>query len=146
MTTGQRQINIDQIKRIADILMGAAYADGSLDGVELKTVVTILSSLMGGAIPTEVKTHLGAFRTEKFDLPRTCEGLELAGPKDRKGLLALVAKITEADEIHDLDESAYIRRVATHIAASPDEWRGLTVEIVSISSLYTAPPPIPKDS
>jgi hypothetical protein len=53
-------------------------------------------------------------------------------------LLALVARVTESDDVHDLAESDFIVRVAKAIGATPGEYQGLTVEL-----LPSTPPPLP---
>jgi uncharacterized tellurite resistance protein B-like protein len=128
-------INLAEFMRIADLLMGAAYADGRLQGVELETVKELLQTKIQQELPTSAEDYLRKFNPKSFDLEACCKGLKLAGPEDRRNLLALVAKVTDADEIQDLDEGEYIRRVAALIGAQPEEYIDLAIEVISISSL-----------
>lgn len=147
MSESAFELNIDELSLIADILMGAAHADGSYDGTEGEAIVRILQDeLLGGhELPLAVVAHVEAFRPEAFELPRACAQLHLADSDDRRSLLALIAEVTDADEIHDEAEDAYIRRVAHLIGASEEEYAHLTMEIISISSVGgpPLPPPLP---
>ncbi len=135
----QQERKIAKLNLVGQILMGAAYADGERDGRELAVITQVLSRLSGGgAIFEEVLTHLRAFDVAGFDVVATCQRLRLSTPRDRRGLLSLVAKVTDADEIHDLREDAYIKLVAEAIGAQPEEYADLTVDILSIEEIGEA--------
>jgi uncharacterized tellurite resistance protein B-like protein len=139
-------LNPDEILRVASVLMGAVYADGEVDGGETATVYSILGQLVGEReLPPSVRGLLANFEPEAFDLEATCAGLLLESPEDKKALLALVAEITDADDVHSCDEDDYSRRVARAIGASQDDLEGLTMDMVEISTL-AGPPPVPGDA
>lgn len=143
MTDHIQGLNIEELTLIADILMGAAHADGDYDGTEAETIAGILGDLIGrDNFPDQVRAHLDAFEPAGFNVEATCARLHLAGAEDRRSLLALIADVTDADDIHDESEDAYIRKVAQAIGASEEEYADLTMEILSISSLG-GPPPLP---
>lgn len=126
-----------ELLHVTDILMGAAHADGDLDGVEVETVRGILVRLAAdGALSNEVEARLAAFDPGAFDLATACAALRLAGSEARRQILGLVGEVSECNDIHDLDESAYIRRVAVQLGATPEEYRSLVVDVLG------APPPV----
>jgi len=138
-------LSLAGFKTLAGILLGAAFADGVFVGTEALAIHKILRDLVGsGDLPEELQDYIDAFDVETFDLEAACKKLRLTTSDDRRSLLALVAQVVEADNILDLDEDAYIRRLAALIGASKDEYDDLTVEVLSISAL-TTPPPIPSD-
>lgn len=148
MTLGQGQLDLPELETIAELLMGAAYADGTLDGSEMKEVVKLLAELLETdpeTLPESVLTKLSVFEAEDFDLDAACKSLALPESKDRRSLLALLSKISDADDIHDLEEGDYIRRVAELIGASEDECKGLAVEVVQVRAI-DEPPPTPSDA
>lgn len=141
--TDDAGLNIPELKLIAEILMGAAMADGEYDGSEAETIEGILRDLVGpDQFPGEVGAHIEDFDHGGFDATATAKRLNLATAEDRKSLLALIAEVTDADDVHDMREDAYIKEIAEAIGAGPDELEGLTVEMVSISAI-TSPPPLP---
>jgi len=143
MTEDVARLNLEELTLIADILMGAAHADGDYDGTEAETIVGILSDLLGpDNFPAVVSEHIERFDPAAFEVESACARLHLAGADDRRSLLNLIADVTDADDIHDESEDAYIRKVAQCIGASEEEYADLTMEILSISSL-TGPPPLP---
>ncbi len=142
MTEANDDTGLEELSAIADILMGAAHADGDVDGSEAEEIEQILADLIGAdSIPEELHDHLGAFDNASFDLEAVCKQLHLASADDRKALLALIAKVTDADDVHDLGEDSYIKSVAEYIGAEEDEYADLTVDVLSISSV--TPPPLP---
>lgn len=144
MSTNQGKFQVSQLQWVADILMGAAYADGTLEGSESESVRRVLRELLDGAeLPAELVDRIEHFDPQSQDLQAACDQLKLESEDDRRVLLNLVASITESDESHDLDESAYIRRVGACLGANPEEYKHLTVEIISISGARKQPPPLP---
>ena len=135
------QLNLDELKTIALILMGAAHADGSVDGDEADTILEILAEMVGDRDMPDLRSHLDGFDPSAFDLGAAAASLHLSGAEDRRSLLLLVARVTDADDVHDLREDDYIREVAAAIGAEPEEYANLTVELTFISSLE--PPEIP---
>jgi uncharacterized tellurite resistance protein B-like protein len=147
MSISQGQLKPSQLKWLADILMGAAHADGSAEGAETDEVRSTLKKLLDGAeLSEELNNRLELFNPKEFDLQVACDELGAETAEDRRFLLKLVASITESDETHDLDESAYIRRVGGCLGASPEEYSDLTVEILSVSQGRSNPPPLPTKS
>jgi len=144
MTLGHGILNATDMEHIADLLMGAAFADGELDGSESTTVREILAGLLDGELPSWLTERVDNFDPASFDLEATCKRADLPQPKDKRALLALLVKVIEADEIEDLDEGAYVQKVAKLMGLSAAEMKGLAVEVVSVNSL-SAPPPVPND-
>lgn len=139
-------LNQDEIMRVAAVLMGAVYADGEVDGSETATVYSILGQLIGEQeLPQAVRELMAHFDPSSFQLEQTCAGLLLESPEDKQALLALVAEITDADDVHSCTEDDYLRRVARAIGASEEDLAGLTMEMVEISTL-SPPPPLPEDA
>jgi uncharacterized tellurite resistance protein B-like protein len=62
-----------------------------------------------------------AFEFSRFDLEGACARLSLAGPEDRRSLLSLIARVTDADAVLKIGERSYLKRVAKAIGASDDE-------------------------
>lgn len=134
--------NVEQLKPVAHILVGAAHADGQIQMEEESIILQLLAGLLGrDELPEELIKHLGQFDPETFDLEQTCGELSLDTAQRRRELLQLVAQVTEVDEILDLDESHYIRKVARAIGASPDEYQDLTVDATFGTD---SPPPLPR--
>ncbi len=131
-----------QIEATADILLAAAYADGRYLPEERSLVVQLLSAELGDAeLPPELAARLEAFELDTFELTDACERLGARTPARRRRILAQVARVVEVDEIHDLEETHFIRRLARCLEAEPEEYEHLTVEIEQISAAL--PPPLP---
>lgn len=131
--------NHESLERIADLLMAAASADSETHSAERGAVNEILATLAGGSLPASLEARARDFNPAGFDLAATAKAL---GPLDaarRKELLGLVSRVTESDDVHDLEESDFIVRLAKAIGASPDEYEGLTVELKP-SKAPPAPP------
>jgi uncharacterized tellurite resistance protein B-like protein len=145
MSISQRNLEPAQLTWVADILMGAAYADGTLEGSEAEAVHRVLRELFDGKdLPADILERVDQFNPKDFDLQTACESLNIETAEDRRMLLNLVSTITESNESHDLDESAYIRRVGACLGAGSSEYEDLTIEIISISGARRPPPPLPR--
>jgi len=143
MTIGQGQLELAELEHIADLLMGAAYADGRLEGSETEAVRKILGELVEGEVPVALLGRIDNFDPGSFDVGATCRALQLPGHADRRALLALLAHVSDADDVHDLDESAYIRKVADAIGARDEDCAGLAAEVVHVR-LLGEPPGLPE--
>lgn len=134
------------LPHLADILMGAVQSDGDITQAEVRTVRRALESMSPDAtLPGDLIDHMLQFQIDQFDLVRACKELRLKTAEDRRMLLKLVLSVNEADEVDDLDESAYLLRVARAIGAKPDEVEDLVMNIVSIEPNGSVPPPLPKE-
>ncbi|MFO0647055.1 MAG: TerB family tellurite resistance protein [Polyangiales bacterium] len=132
--------NSDQLAHIADILMAAAHSDGSVENVEDRVVREIIAGLAGGKSPA-LDARIKSFKASAFDLDKAAAALKLTTSAQRKELLQLVAKVTESDDVHDLDESDFIVGVAKAIGASKDEYAGMTISLEESGK----PPPLPSN-
>lgn len=128
-----------RLERIADLLMGAAHSDGHVDASELQKVKELLRELSRkkGLAPS-LERRLDRFRPSKFNLAAVCSGLSLTTDEQKRGLLELVVKVLDADDVWDLDEDAYLRKVASAIGAPDALLDGLAIEGLSLDSLAGA--------
>lgn len=131
--------NKEQLLPIADLLLAAAHADRETAEVETDAARAILSKLAGDPLPAEISSRIAGFAPSSFELASSAKALGALSAAQRRELLTFIAQITESDDVHDLDESEFIVRVARAIGASPAEYQGLTIELTA-----SAPPPVPK--
>jgi uncharacterized tellurite resistance protein B-like protein len=124
-------LSLTEIKAVASLLMGAAHSDGSVNRDEAREVRTALEELFGErSLPEFLVDHLLTFNPATFDLATTCASLRLQSSEERRGLLELIARVIDADQVCDLAEDAYLRRVAHGIGASSEEFHDLVVDIL----------------
>jgi uncharacterized tellurite resistance protein B-like protein len=135
---------------IADLLMGAAHADKHLDGREYGVVMKLLAQVMDlKELPDEMINRLDNFAPNNFNPVDATKSLGLAEDEEKRKLIELIAAVTEADEVLDLDENEYLEKVAGALDLSRPSYSDLTVEILSVDNLKAAgkklimPPPIP---
>lgn len=137
---------------IADLLMGAAFADSRLDGREYDAVKALLAGVMDvETIPDDMEKRLKAFDHKTFDPASAVASLMITEEAEKRHLLELIAAVNDADEELDLDEHDYLTKVAVALGFSPEEYGDLTLEVLSVENLQEvgkellSPPPIPKD-
>ncbi len=142
----------DQLMPIlADLLMGAAYADDKLRKREAEAVRDKLRSFLDlDELPPNLEERLQAFDPATFDLKATAQELLLETPSRRRKILELVAAVHDADEELDLDEDEYLRDLGEAMGLNESEYADLKLEILSVESVrqslteLTSPPPLPK--
>lgn len=127
----------DQLAHIADLLLAAAHADSETVSAETDAARSILAKLSGSSLSAALSARLDGFDAKSFDLGAAAKSLGALDAEHRKELLAMIAQITESDDVHDLDESEFIVRVARAIGASPADYKGLTIELTP-----SGPPPL----
>ena len=135
---------------LADLLMGAAFADSRLDGREYEAVKNLLAQVMGvDAIPEEMEARLKAFDPKSFDPAAAAQSLALENDEAKRHLIELVVAVNEADEELDLDEHEYLLQIAKALDLPKEAYSDLTIEILSVEELKAAsqdlivPPPPP---
>lgn len=116
------ELHVRQMAAIAELLMAAAHADGSVSWPERSTIASVLTSFLGHReLPSEVDDRLKAFDPKTFDLAARCAELQLERPEDRVALLDLVSRVTDADALLTSHEERFLVRVARAIGASDAE-------------------------
>ena len=134
---------------IADLLMGAAFADDELEGAEYDAVKRALAQAMGvDDVPPVLAARLEWFQPDEFDLGAAVRELGLSAKADKRQLLELIVLVQEADDVIDLAEDAYLRRVAEAMGLAPDDYSDLAIEDLSIergTESILNPPPLPGD-
>jgi uncharacterized tellurite resistance protein B-like protein len=138
----------DRIAHVADILLGAAYADGTKHGSEEARLRKLLGELLGNeALPAALDARIGAFDPKTFDLAATA-AVFAGDPDDRKRqLLELVAAVGDADDVLDSQEDDYLVKVAKAIGAPRSAYADLVLEVEELRGALQAvrqPPPLPK--
>jgi uncharacterized tellurite resistance protein B-like protein len=136
-----------RVDLIADLLMGAAHADHAMDGQELGTVKALLCRFLSAdALPEWLEWRIGDFDPEHFDVEACVQKLALATQDEKRKLLELCAAVHEADDTWDLDEDAYLRRVASALGLAESDYGDLTISELRIDRISRAliPPPLPK--
>jgi len=141
------------VELIADLLMGAAYADQTFDGRERTTVRDLLAAwLSAEEVPAALDARLERFDPEAFSLEDTAARLGVADEKQARKVLELVAAVNEADDELDLDEDEYLKRLAAALGLAGAGSADLELEILSVEELradfeelsMALPPPLPK--
>ena len=76
---------------VCDLLLGAAYADGTGDDAELAAVRDLLREIVGETLPEELESRIAGFSAPDFDAEKAAAAF-LDGPKiTPRRLLELVA-------------------------------------------------------
>ena len=89
-----------QIELIADLLMGAAYADDHLDGREFSAVKKLLATAMKlDTIPKILERRINNFDNAVFDPIVTAKSLGLNDDRQKRGLLQLIVAVTDRKSV-----------------------------------------------
>ncbi len=120
----------DRIDVISDLLMGAAYADGALEGREEATVRRLLGELLGGpALPPALDARIAGFSPKGFDLEETAAVFRDDSADRKRKLLELVVAVRDADDVFDTDEDDYMTALARALGMKREEYADLALEI-----------------
>lgn len=127
---------IEHIDTFADLLLGAAYADKRLEGRERDTIRALLERVSGESpLPAELEARMRSFNPAKHDARGAAATLWFLSKDDKRTVVDLVAKVTEADEEIDLAEDDYLREVALGLGMSDEEIAEITIQIIEDEEL-----------
>lgn len=119
----------DRILPLTDVLLGAVYADSERTDAEIEAVKKLLASVFDGELPEEVAARLEGFDAKAFELDAALEPFVSDSPELHRKLLELVATVRDADEIHDLEEDAYITRIAGMLGVPKTAYADLVLDL-----------------
>lgn len=132
---------------VADLLLGAAYADGTGDGTEILAVRDLLREIVGDKLPEDLEKRVADFSPEKFDVDASAKAF-LTSPKiTPRKLVELIASVRDADEEIDLAEDEYLRKVGKAVGLKDADYADLAVdfEMEDLRAAFVSkPPPPPK--
>lgn len=127
---------IDHIDTFADLLLGAAYADKRLEGREVATIRALLERVAGESpLPAALEARIKAFNPAKHDARGAAATLWFLSDTDKRTVVDLVAKVTEADDELDLAEDDYLCKVALGLGMSDEEIAKITIQIIEDDEL-----------
>lgn len=127
---------IDHIDTFADLLLGAAYADKRLEGREVDTIRALLERAADQSpLSAGLEARIKAFNPAKHDARGAAATLWFLSSVDKRTVVDLVAKVTEADGEIDLAEDDYLRKVALGLGLSDAEIAEITIQIIEDDEL-----------
>lgn len=136
----------DRFENIANLLMGAAYADDDLDGRELETVRKLLTEAIGdGELPHDLEAKLHLFDPEEHDVKATVDAIDLPNDDMKMKLLELIVAVHDSDEVLDVGEDEYVIEVAEAMGLPKSKYAKMTLDVELVEAgKVLAPPPLPK--
>ncbi|MBU1238588.1 TerB family tellurite resistance protein [Myxococcota bacterium] len=136
MTLASKKLTRIESELLADLLMGAAYADNNLENSEQAIVLKIMQEMTSQRmLPASLMSHISAFNPKAFNLDKTLKAFGVKGGEEAKLLLGLLIRVTEADDVYDMDEGSYLMKVATAINAPKELTENLTMELLDEGDL-----------
>ena len=124
-------MNTAQLKTVGEILLKAAFSDGSCQGVELEEIRKILAEKHSDDLTDVVLAHLARCDVSDFQWSVITEKLDLKTPGVRRELVEMVARITRADGALTLDEDSFLRKMAHAIGATEADMEGFALDFES---------------
>lgn len=119
----------DRIGPIADLFLGAMYADNRFEETEKKAVRRLLCDLIvRPELPPELERRIEEFDPSRFDLGATARDFISDPPMNRRRLLELVAQLCVADGELDLEEDDYLHRLARALGMQPIEYEDIVLD------------------
>jgi uncharacterized tellurite resistance protein B-like protein len=143
----------DRIHLIADLFLGAAHVDGRLAGEERAFVHKLLMDLLCRTeLPPVLAAQIDSFDPRSFNLEAAAQRFVADPPMSKRRLLELVAQVIQCDDVLDLEEDHYLKRLGAALGMRPSEYEDLTLEYEieqareSFELLVSLPPPVPADA
>jgi uncharacterized tellurite resistance protein B-like protein len=120
----------EHIDTITDLLLGSAYSDKRLEGDEVAAINKMICKLLGTKdVPAEQAARLKSFNPAKFDAATAAASLKGETTEHKRKILELIASVSESDDVIDMDEDAYLRKVAKGLGME-GEIDDLTIEVL----------------
>jgi lipopolysaccharide/colanic/teichoic acid biosynthesis glycosyltransferase len=116
------------LRTIADVLLAAGHADGTLCAREERTIKYIFASLTDSDTPPDwVDEHIANFAPADFDLEVATEQLRQIPPVQRRHVAELVRAVCDANNAFDLEEERFLIALILALALSPEDMADLVV-------------------
>lgn len=124
---GTPEAHVRELAALAELMLGAAWADGSKVAVEVVAIAEQLKEFVETtSLPSHVIRVMDRFDPASFDPKSACAALRFANHDDRLSVITLLARIAGADKILHPAEQAYLDVVATAIGLDP---KSLTIKL-----------------
>ncbi len=118
----------DSIRPVANLMLGAAHADGVFCEQERLTVRGLLCQLVGSdMLPEPLERQLSEFDPERFDLQSAVADFESRAHTTSRRMLELTRKVCDADGTIDLREDSHMLALALALSLAPPQYRDLVV-------------------
>jgi len=121
--------DVSELFPVTDLLMAAAWSDGTLELVEREKVRELLGELAGKPLPLSLEVRVVDFDPERFDLGKTVEAFAKLTPRERRRLVAMVREVCDANDAYDLEEDRFVQALVMALALTDEDVRGLVVKI-----------------
>ncbi|MDB4972633.1 MAG: hypothetical protein JWN48_974 [Myxococcaceae bacterium] len=119
----------DRIGPIAELFLGAVYADNRFEDEEKRAVTRMLCDLIvKPELPPELLRRIEEFDPDKFDLLAAASDFTSDPPMNRRRLLELVAQLCVSDGELDLSEDDYLHRLANALGMEPSEYEDIVLD------------------
>lgn len=119
----------DRIGVIADIFLGAMYADRRFADSEKAAVRRLLCDLIvRPELPPELEQRIATFDPARFDLAAAARDFASDPPMNRRRLLELVAQLCMCDGELDLEEDEYLHALARALEMRPSEYEDIVLD------------------
>ncbi|MDB4991595.1 MAG: hypothetical protein JWN04_6773 [Myxococcaceae bacterium] len=119
----------DRIGPIAQLFLGAVYADHHFEAEEKRAVTRMLCDLIvKPELPPELAMQIEDFDPEAFDLIAAASDFTSDPPMNRRRLLELVAQLCVSDGELDLEEDDYLHRLANALGMEPSEYEDIVLD------------------
>lgn len=113
MRWSQLAEDVPRANALAEVLAGAALADGSFADEERVIVGAMLMKVLGvSELPEDVSAHIAEFAPESFNLGDALARLRLENDRDKKALVKVVSDVIGADEVVEESEQRYLDALA----------------------------------
>lgn len=118
----------DLLRAVADVLLAAAHADGSMCRREERALTRILTELSGApALPAWLVAHVEAFEPARFDLQAATACLCELPPAQRRHVAELVRTVCDANNAFDLEEERFLLGFVLALSLAPEDVADLVV-------------------
>lgn len=116
--------HVRELGALAELMLGAAWADGTKLAVEVVAIAEQLKSFVDApTLPEHVSQLMERFDPKTFDVAQACARLTFSDDNDRVGVLSLLARVSGADRVLHPDEELYLQKVAALIGLDPTTLR-----------------------
>lgn len=130
----------ERIELIADLMLGALYADRRFESGDQEALCAILCDLLvQEELPDSLAQHIAAFVPEEFCLARAACDFRSDPPMHPRRLLQLTSELCFANGEVDLDEDEYLHKLARALGLRPEEYDDIVLDY-EVQLLADAPP------
>lgn len=121
--------DLQVVRPVADLLLGAAHSDGRVSERELRAVRKLTCQLTGDEeSPLWLEARISTFSLQGFDLDKTAAELSELPVEQRRHVLEVARRVCDSDNAYDIEEERFMLTLVLALGMAEEDVSDIVLE------------------